>query len=183
MYDIWYMTIYTVFKRLWFSKKKTLRIARCQEYRISQISQEYKISQISQKMKCLTWKRYNFKETGKACIQTSSCQGHKTFSTLRRPTLTVLKTSSVSPRRKKWTKNKSFLWFCEALIVQHIFCFGPGECCPQRESAIFAPFLPLTQAFWARNRKLWRGSDSQPHYSSKFWPKEKLCKDISCFRK
>ena len=64
------------------------------------------------------------------------------------------------------------LWFCEALIVQHIFYFGPGECCPQRESAIFAPFLPLTQAFWARNRKLWRGSDSQPHYSSKFWPKE-----------
>ena len=157
------MTIYIVYiQEIVFFYKETLRIARGQEYRISQISQEYTISQISQKMKCLTWKGYNFKETGKACTQTSSCQGHKTFSTLRRPTLTVSKTSSVSPRGKNERKTNLFgriLWY----FVQHIFYFGPGECCPQRESAIFAPFLPLTQAFWARNRKLWRGSDSQPH--------------------
>ena len=143
--------------------------------RISQISQEYKISQISQKTKYLIWKRYNFKEMGKACIQTSSCRGHKTFSTLRRPTLTVSKTSSVSPRGKMNEKQNLFgriLWFCEALIVQHIFYFGPGECCPQRESAVFAPFLHLTQASWAKKGMLWRGSDSQTHYSSKFWPKE-----------
>ena len=143
--------------------------------RISQISQEYKISQISQKTKYLIWKRYNFKEMGKACTQTSSCQGHKTFSTLRRPTLTVSKTSSVSPRGKMNEKQNLFgriLWFCEALIVQHIFYFGPGECCPQRESAVFAPFLHLTQASWAKKGMLWRGSDSQTHYSSKFWPKE-----------
>ena len=96
------MTIYTVYiQKIVVLNKETFRIARGQEYRISQISQEYKIPQISQKMKYLIRKRYNFKETGKVCTQTSSCQGHKTFSTLRRPTLTVLKTSSVSPRGKK----------------------------------------------------------------------------------
>ena len=106
-------TIYDILQNTQYSKdygfnKETLRIARGQEHRISQISQEYKISQISQKTKYLTWKRFNFKEMGKACIQTSSCRGHKTFSTLRRPSLTVLKTSSVSPRGEKWTKNKIF---------------------------------------------------------------------------
>ena len=101
------MTIHSIQKIVVFNKE-TLQIAWGQEYKISQISQEYKISQISQNMKYLTWKRYNFKETGKACTQTSSCQGHKTFSALRRPTLTVSKTSSVSPRGKNERKTKSF---------------------------------------------------------------------------
>ena len=59
------MTIYIVYiQEIVVFYKETLRIARGQEYRISQISQEYKISQISQKNEIPHMKKVQFQRDG-----------------------------------------------------------------------------------------------------------------------
>ena len=171
MYDMWQ---YTQYSKDYGFQKKHCELPNARN-RISQISQEYKISQISQK-----WSPSHEKDTiSKRRVRLVSKHLHVKVIKLFQPWGDRLWQFWKHPLchlgEKMNEKQNLFgriLWFCEALIVQHIFYFGPGECCPQRESAVFAPFLHLTQASWAKKGMLWRGSDSQTHYSSKFWPKE-----------
>ena len=175
------MTIYIVYiQEIVVFYKETLRIARGQEYRISQISQEYKISQISQKMKYLTWKRYNFKETGKACTQTSSCQGHKTFSTLRRPTLTVLKTSSVSPRWKNERKTNLFSDFVRLSLYSTYFTLDLVNAVPNvRVQSLHLSFI---QPKLPEPRREYYDEDQTPNHTTavNFDQKSTISPTLTC---
>ena len=160
------MTIYTVFKRLWFSTKK-----HCESPETRNIGYHRYHKNIRYHWYHKKWNTSHEKGTiSKRRVRLVPKHLHVKVIKLFQPWGDRLWQFWKHPLSHLGGKNERetnlfgrILWFCEALIVQHIFYFGPGECCPQRESAIFAPFLPSTQASWARNRISWRGSE--PHSS------------------